>query len=113
MTAAKIGRSMKKRENMAAPAYFFGSAGEGFAGCGGAGLAGSAAGFAGAGLAGVIGPAPGAAAGATEGAPTLIGAPGMSFAMPSTMTTSPGLSPDSMSHRLRPSTVVQSPATIG
>src|SRR5512139_859755 len=75
ITAAKIGRSMKKRENMAAP-YFFSP--DGAAPDASPGLA----------AAGAAAPAPGAAP--AGGAPSTIGAPGISRAIPSTITGSPG-----------------------
>ena len=99
ITAAKIGRSMKKRENMEVSSVRYAL---------GADLA--SAGGAAPGAAGAPGVAPGAPAGAP---PSLIGAPGRSFATPSTITASPGFKPLSTIHRFAPSCTTHSPSVTG
>src|SRR5688572_18023757 len=83
-TAAKIGRSMKKRLNMVSP-YFFLSAGLTPSALGGAGLAPSPLGE---------GWGEGDPGGGAFGSPTCTVAPGKTFINPSTMTLSPAARPE-------------------
>src|SRR5207253_11462805 len=92
MTAAKRGRSIKKRENMVFPCAYFDAAPVGA-------------------LAGLPGGAPGAPDAGAELA-SLIGPPGCSLATPLTITLSPAFRPESMTKRLPPSASTQSPTTM-
>src|SRR5882672_9945514 len=111
ITAAKIGRSIKKRENMSEflRAYFFAagaaSVGADFASPDFASAAFGAPAGAGADIAPPVGAGPAPA--------SLIGPPGISLAMPSTMTLSPTAKPDSTIHWLALAPVVHSPSTTG